>query len=114
MALLLTFFIGFSHSATSQVNPNNTYVNGYYRTNGTYVSGYYRTTMNSTISDNYSTYPNINPYTGSIGTIRSYPTYSNYNSYYRSSTYSYLSTGYSYYSTPSSYSSYSNIYIYYR
>lgn len=79
-----------------QVNPNNSYVNGYYKSNGTYVQGYYRTKPNNTINDNYSTYPNVNPYNGKQGTIRpnyyqnntrtSYPTapkVSNPNYYYR-------------------------------
>ena len=56
--------------AFSQVNPKSTYVNGYYKSNGTYVEGYYRTTPNNTINDNYSTYPNTNPYTGNQGTVQ--------------------------------------------
>lgn len=55
--------------ALGQVNPKSTYVSGFYKSNGTYVSGYYRTIKNSTINDNYSTYPNINPYTGKAGWI---------------------------------------------
>ena len=69
--LMLSSFIGFS-----QVNTNSTYVNGYYKSNGTYVKGYHRTKSNSTINDNYSTKPNINPYTGKKGTIS--PTYNTY------------------------------------
>ena len=82
LGLLLLFFLFFSIGAYTQVNSNSTYVNGYYKQNGTYVEGYYRTTPNSTINDNYSTYPNVNPYTGNQGTIQpnystpSYPTYS--------------------------------------
>ena len=79
-SLLLLFCVCFFLGANSfgQVNPNSTYVNGYYKSNGTYVNGYYRTTPNNTINDNYSTYPNVNPYTGTQGTIQptySYPTY---------------------------------------
>lgn len=44
------------------------YVRGYYRSNGTYVNGYYRSSPDSSIYNNYSTYPNINPYTGQEGT----------------------------------------------
>ena len=51
-----------SYSQTSQ------YVNGYYRSNGKYVQGYYRTIANNTVSDNYSTIGNVNPYTGKRGT----------------------------------------------
>lgn len=56
-------------SGYGQVNPNSHYVKGHYRSNGTYVNGYYRTNPNSTIRDNYSTYPNVNPYTGKVGTV---------------------------------------------
>ena len=44
------------------------YVGGHYRSNGTYVQPYYRTSPNNTVYDNWSTYPNVNPYTGNIGT----------------------------------------------
>ena len=77
--LLFVMMVTMSLSAICQVNSRNTYVNGYYRSNGTYVQGYYRTSPNRTINDNYSTYPNYNPYTGKQGTIQpsySYPTYS--------------------------------------
>lgn len=53
----------------SQVNPNYHNVDGYYRSNGTYVEGYRRTNPNGTINDNYSTYPNVNPWTGRPGYI---------------------------------------------
>lgn len=54
----------------AQVNPSNTYVKGYYRSNGTYVKGHYRTEANYTNRDNYTTYPNVNPYTGKKGYIK--------------------------------------------
>lgn len=63
LILLLSF------SLFSQINPNHHYVSGYYRSNGTYVQGYYRTNPNYTNRDNYSTKPNINPYTGEKGYI---------------------------------------------
>jgi hypothetical protein len=53
-----------SLSALAQVD-----VNGYYKSNGTYVAPYHRTAPNNTISDNYSTRGNINPYTGQPGTV---------------------------------------------
>lgn len=46
----------------------DTYVQGYYRSNGTYVQPHYRTSPNSTINDNYTTRPNVNPYNGNVGT----------------------------------------------
>jgi len=61
-----------------QVNPNYHTVKGHYR-NGTYVQPYNRTNPNSTNVDNYSTKPNINPWTGEKGSIEpdyQIPTYS--------------------------------------
>ena len=66
------------------VNTNTATVSGYTRSNGTYVNGYTRTQRNSTNHDNYSTYGNHNPYTGTIGSrARDYSTLSyNYGSGY--------------------------------
>jgi hypothetical protein len=87
--ILLLFTLFCCGMATAQVNPNNNYVNGYYKSNGTYVNGHHRTNPNKTINDNYSTYPNYNPYTGQQGTRKptsSYPSNSynsnNYNNSY--------------------------------
>jgi len=51
-------------------NPNVIEVDGYNKSNGTYVSPYYRTAPNNTIRDNFSTYPNVNLYTGQTGARR--------------------------------------------
>src|SRR5262249_62323258 len=48
------------------------YVRPYYRHNGTFVSGHYQTNPDGNIYNNWSTYPNINPFTGRQGTIRPY------------------------------------------
>ena len=50
------------------------YVHGHFRSNGTYVQPYFRTNADFSVYNNYSTYPNINPYTGYVGTHH-YPTY---------------------------------------
>ncbi|MFC1793449.1 hypothetical protein ACFL3Q_07670 [Planctomycetota bacterium] len=50
-------------------------VRGYYRSNGTYVRPHYRSNPDGNFRNNWSTYPNINPYTGAIGTRRT-PSYS--------------------------------------
>jgi hypothetical protein len=50
-------------------------VRGYYRSNGTYVQPHYRSNPDGNFWNNWSTYPNINPYTGAIGTRRT-PSYS--------------------------------------
>jgi hypothetical protein len=54
-------------------------VNGYYRSNGTYVQPHYRTTPNNTVYDNWSTRPNVNPYTGQTGTKNYYNSNNSYN-----------------------------------
>lgn len=45
----------------------DTFVQGHYRADGTYVAPHIRSTPNSTNTDNYSTFGNTNPYTGSSG-----------------------------------------------
>lgn len=68
-------------------------VRGYYRRNGTYVQPHYRSNPDGNFWNNWSTYPNINPYTGAVGT-RHTPSYS--------SGYSWRTPSYSYsYSSPS-------------
>lgn len=49
------------------INPNTTNVRGYTRSNGTYVNSHVRTSRNDTNHDNFSTYGNSNPYTGTKG-----------------------------------------------
>jgi hypothetical protein len=44
------------------------YVHGYHREDGTYVRPHYRSDPDGDFSNNWSTYPNVNPYTGKIGT----------------------------------------------
>ena len=51
------------------------YVRGYTRANGTYVAPHFRSHPDHNFYNNWSTYPNINPYTGRMGT-RLAPTYS--------------------------------------
>lgn len=46
------------------------YVRGYYRNNGTYVQPHYRSNPDGNRSNNWSTYPNVNPYTGKTGSRR--------------------------------------------
>lgn len=52
------------------------YVKPYFKSDGTYVPGHWRSKPNGTVYDNYSTYPNINPYTGERAQRqRTQPTY---------------------------------------
>lgn len=53
-------------------------VRGYYRSNGTYVQPHWRSDPDGNPHNNWSTYPNINPYTGKRGTKR-FSTLSNLN-----------------------------------
>jgi len=47
-----------------QVANADVWVDGYYRSDGTWVRGHYRSDPNGYFWDNYSSYGNINPYTG--------------------------------------------------
>lgn len=55
---------------STNTNPNHVHVKGHYKSNGTYVKPYVRTAPNSTLKDNFSTNPNINPYTGERGSVK--------------------------------------------
>lgn len=44
------------------------YVKGYYRKNGTYIAPHYRSAPDKSLSNNWSTKGNLNPYTGKVGT----------------------------------------------
>jgi len=45
---------------------------GYIKQNGTYVAPHYQTAPNRTKTDNWSSKPNVNPYTGRAGTVDPY------------------------------------------
>jgi hypothetical protein len=47
---------------------NSVYVRPYLKKDGTLVQGHFRSAPNGTVFDNWSVYPNINPYTGELGT----------------------------------------------
>jgi hypothetical protein len=55
--------------ATAVANAD-VHVRGYYRNNGTYVQPHYRSNPDGNRSNNWSTYPNVNPHTGKVGTKR--------------------------------------------
>ena len=46
------------------------FVQGHLRSNGSYVQPHYRSNPDGNVSNNWSTYGNINPYTGKVGTRR--------------------------------------------
>ncbi len=78
------------------------YVNGYYRSNGTYVQPHYRTSPNNTVYDNWSTYPNVNPYTGQTGTKNYNNSFQGNSSYYNNNYYNTYFNN-SYYTQPRKY-----------
>jgi hypothetical protein len=55
--------------ASPAIAQRTTSVRGYFKKDGTYVAPHYRTAPNRSIYDNYSTRPNVNPFTGKIGTV---------------------------------------------
>ena len=73
--------------ATTLTADADVYVRGHYRSNGTYVQPHYRSDPDGNFYNNWSTYPNTNPYTGSTGT-RHTPSYSDGYSW-RTPSYSY-------------------------
>ena len=68
--LLLGLNLFFILNAFGQVNPKNHDVKGYIRKDGTYIKTHKRTNPNYTNRDNYTTKPNVNPFTGQSGYIK--------------------------------------------
>lgn len=60
---MLVIILAVSNSVQAAV-----YVKGYFRSNGTYVQPHYRSNPDGNFYNNWSTYPNTNPYTGKVGT----------------------------------------------
>jgi hypothetical protein len=53
-------------------NSNSVHVRGYYNSHGTYVPPHYRSAPDGNFYNNWSTWGNINPYTGHFGTHRTH------------------------------------------
>jgi len=47
----------------------DTFVQGHFKSNGTYVQPHYRSSPDRSFNNNWSTSPNVNPYTGKQGTL---------------------------------------------
>ena len=60
----------YAPASTGSYYPSTVHVDSYVRSNGTFVNSHYRTSPDYTRSNNWSTYPNVNPYTGKTGTIK--------------------------------------------
>jgi hypothetical protein len=65
--ILVAAAIGFSFFSAEQAQADE-FVRGYIRSDGTYVAPHFRSSPDGVFSNNWSTYPNINPYTGRMGT----------------------------------------------
>jgi hypothetical protein len=63
--LALAVLLGSFGTANADV-----YVRSYFRRNGVYVTPHYRSDPDGIIWNNWSVYPNINPYTGRRGMRR--------------------------------------------
>ena len=70
LLLSVVAIIMFTVTSQAQINASQTYVSGYTKADGTYVSGYYKTTPNTSNRDNFSTKPNVNPYTNQPGYVQ--------------------------------------------
>ena len=55
------------HGVSSPHSGSPVHVNGYTRSDGTYVAPYVRSSPDATLSNNWSTRGNINPYSGVLG-----------------------------------------------
>lgn len=55
-----------------QLAEADVHVRGHFRRDGTYVRPHWRSDPDGNVGNNWSTYPNVNPYTGKVGTRR-YP-----------------------------------------
>lgn len=53
-------------------------VGGYVNSSGQYVAPHYRSSPDATRTNNWSVSPNVNPYTGKIGTKPAYEPYKPY------------------------------------
>ena len=67
LTTLILFASAFALKA--QVNSSQTYVSAYFRADGSYVPAHYKTDPNVTNRDNFTTKPNVNPYTAKPGYI---------------------------------------------
>jgi len=73
---------------TSLAQAGDVWFEGYTKQDGTKVEGHYRSSPNNTVKDNFSTYGNINPYTGERGTKKPQDDYyDNYQSHNEDTSY---------------------------
>src|SRR5206468_9728578 len=68
LGLTLAALVVFTLSIVGPVLAGDVSVRGYFRQEGTYVQPHMRSAPDSSFNNNWSTYPNVNPYTGQQGT----------------------------------------------
>jgi hypothetical protein len=64
LGALAFLLVAFVPPASAQ----DVHVNGYFRSNGTCVQPHYRSHPDASYNNNWSVSPNVNPYTGQVGT----------------------------------------------
>ena len=67
VVFIITIITAFT-TAEARSNGGSHPVKGHVKKDGTYVQPHHATNPNSTQKDNYSSKPNVNPYTGKEGT----------------------------------------------
>lgn len=70
--LLPGLAVGLLALGVASVQAADVSVRGYFRSNGTYVMPHFRSAPDGSFFNNWSTSPNVNPYTGVTGSKR-YP-----------------------------------------
>jgi len=70
LGLTLAALVVFTLSIVGPVFAEDVSVRGYFRQDGTYVQPHMRSAPDSSFNNNWSTYPNANPYTGQQGTLQ--------------------------------------------
>ena len=73
--ILLMARLAFDSARLPASRCRQVYERGYTLPSGTYVAPHYRTSPDHSFQNNWSTYPNVNPYTGQMGTRHTPPTY---------------------------------------
>ena len=71
--LLVALTVTVATLGSAKESQADNYVRGHLRSSGSYVNPYYRSNADGNFWNNYSTSPNVNPYTGCVGTHH-YPT----------------------------------------
>ena len=66
--ILRIALLGIALFTSAISSAGDVYVRGHTRSDGAYVAPHYRSSPDNSYNNNWSTSPNMNPYTGSIGT----------------------------------------------